>query len=135
MAEQTLGSYAFVDDPETMGIPESKKTVSSVDTYASVAVFQWPALIAGQKIELSWSLMEVAQYDALRLLYLSANIITWIPKPATLTYAGASYQVAVVDLSGVYNEGTFHHQPYRFDVKLVLLIISESVIPMLDPPT
>jgi hypothetical protein len=133
MAEQTLGAYAFMDDPEKMGIPESKKTVSSVNTYSSAAVFQWPAIIAGQQLDLFWSLMEVAQYESLRTLYLSDAVITWIPKPATLTYAGASYQVAVVGLEGVYNEATFHHQPYRFDVTLSLLILSEAVIPQLVP--
>jgi len=132
MAEQTLGEYAFADDPENMGIPESQKTVSSVDTYSSAAIFQWPAIIAGQKNELTWSLMEEEQYEALRSLYLSQDTVTWTPKPATLTSAGASYDVVVAGLKGIYNEGSFHHQPYRFDVKLTLFIISEAVIPQLE---
>jgi hypothetical protein len=134
MAEQTLGNYAFEDDPEKMGIPESKKTVAVVDTYTSVAVFQWPALIAGRHIDLLWTLMSDTMYAALRALYVSDAVVTWIPRPATLAAAGASYQVAVIGLEGVYNEATFHHQPYRFDVKLSLLILSESEIAKLEPP-
>jgi len=132
MAEQKLGNYSFVDDPEKMGIPESKKTVASVNTYATTAIFQWPAIISGQKLELFWSFMTAAQYDSLRTIYLSDSIITWIPKPATLEYAGASYQVAVTGFEGSYNDATFHHQPYRFDVKLTLHIVSESEIPHLE---
>lgn len=133
MAEQTLGTYSFEDDPEKMTIPESKKTVAVVQTYSSAAVFQWPALISGQEVSLYWTLMSDTMYGYLRALYISQDIVTWIPKPATLTYAGASYSVAVIGLEGTYNDGTFHHQPYRFNVTLTLLLLSEAEIPQLEP--
>lgn len=134
MAEQILGGYAFEDDPEKMGIPESKKIFASVKTYSGAAVFQWPPTIAGQRVELSWSLMSVDMYEALRTLYLSPEVVTWEPKPSTTTEHGKEYEVLVVSLDGVYNEATFHHQPYRFDVKLVLQILSETELDLLEEP-
>ncbi|MDX9788887.1 MAG: hypothetical protein RBT11_19075 [Desulfobacterales bacterium] len=134
MAEQTLGSYSFEDDPEKMTIPESKKVFASVQTYSGAAVFQWPANIAGQRVNLFWTLMSDEMYEELRTLYLSPSAITWCPKPSTTTEHGMEYAVAVVSLDGVYNDATFHHQPFRFDVKLVLQIISETELALLDPP-
>lgn len=118
MANQSLGSYTFEDDPEKMTIPESKKTVSVVKTYSGSAVFQWPALIQGQDIELFWTLMTDDQYDELRSLYISSDAVTWDPQ-----YLG-TYEVIVKDLKGSYCEATFHNKPYRFDVKLILHIRS-----------
>lgn len=120
---QTLGGYAFEDDPERMPIPEAKKTVAAVDTYSGTAVFQWPAIIAGQQVTLEWTLVEVAQYEALRAIYLSHDPVEWLPGD------GKSYQVVVADLTGKYADALFHHKPYRFDVELVLLILSANVIP------
>ncbi len=120
---QVLGGYEFIDDPERMPIPEEKKTVAVVGTYGGTAVFQWEPMVAGQQVTLEWTLMEVAQYEALRALYLSQDAVSWVPGD------GKSYGVVVVDLSGKYADAIFHHKPYRFDVKLILLILSATAIP------
>ena len=132
MAEQTLGGYAFEDDPETMDIPESKKIFASVATYSGTAVFQWPASIAGLQVQLSWSLMSDTMYEELRAIYLSPNAVTWVPQLSTETTHGRAYEVIVAALEGVYNEATFHHQPYRFDVKLTLHILSETELALVE---
>lgn len=135
MAEQILGEYSFEDDPEKMGIPESKKTVATVNTYSSAALFQWPAQIIGEKLVLEWTLMSDTMYEQLREFYLAGDVLTWQPRFATEDVEGATYEVVVIDLSGVYNEATFHHQPYRFDVKLTLFILSETVVPKVEKET
>lgn len=118
MANQSLGSYTFMHDPEEMTIPESKKTVSTVDTYSGSAVFQWPALIEGQEVELAWNLMTAEQYEELRALYISTEVIVWNPQ-----YLG-TYEVIVTRLEGKYLSCVFNDKPYRFKVKLVLNIRS-----------
>jgi hypothetical protein len=123
MANHSLGSYTFEDNPETLTIPESKKTVSTVQTYAGSAVFQWPALIQGREIELFWTLMTVAQYEQLRALYVSEAAVTWDPQ-----YLG-TYEVIVTDLTGTYCAGVFDQKPYRFDVRMVLNIRSFTEAP------
>ena len=116
-----LGSYTFEDNPEKLTIPESKKMVSEVKTYAGSAIFQWPALIQGQAVAMFWTVMSIAQYTAFRALYLSHDTITWNPQ-----YLG-TYQVIVADLKGKYIDGVLDINPHRIDVELVLNIRSGPV--------
>ncbi|MDX9785443.1 MAG: hypothetical protein RBT11_01610 [Desulfobacterales bacterium] len=118
MANMSLGAYTFVLNPASMDIPESKKLFAEVKTYSGSAIFQWPALIQGQTVELFWSHMGVAQYEALRALYLSDAVVTWNPQ-----YLG-TYQVVVSHLEGKYLDAVYNAHPYRYDVKMKLNIRS-----------
>lgn len=116
MPNMSLGTYTFALNPAGMDIPEAKKPFAEVKTYVGSAIFQWPALIQGQTVELVWSHMGVAQYDALREMYLSAAVVTWNPQ-----YLG-TYQVVVSHLEGKYLDGVFNANPYRWNVKMRLNI-------------
>ncbi|MDY0324794.1 MAG: hypothetical protein RBQ87_01305 [Candidatus Cloacimonadaceae bacterium] len=113
-----LDGYVFPLNPSTMPIPESKKLVSEVKTYSGSAIFQWPEVIQGQDVDLTWTYMSAAQYEQLRTIYLKDQVVTFDPK-----YLG-TYGVIVKNLTGKYHDGAFHQVPFRIDVEMKLNIRS-----------
>lgn len=113
-----LGAYTFGWNPDTMDIPESAKVVAEEKTYKGSAIFQWPALIEGQPVTMKWDWMSIAQYNSLRTLYLSPDVITWDPQ-----YLG-TYQVIVTSLKGTYIKVSLNDIAYRESVELTLNIRS-----------
>jgi len=122
MTLYTLGGYTFEGNPEKMTPPESKKTVAEVDTYSGSAIFQWPALIVGQKTKLTWPSMTETMYAQLRTLYLSQDAAAFVPDD------GYTYQVIVVDLDGEYFKYVLNSIPFRKDVELTLNIRSQTAV-------
>ena len=118
MPNMSLGAYTFALNPASMDIPESKKTFAEAKTYAGSAIFQWPALIQGETVELTWAYMSAAQYEALRAMYLSEAAVTFNPQ-----YLG-TYQVVVSHLEGKYLDSVYNANPYRWDVRMKLNIRS-----------
>ena len=118
---QVLGGYTFEDDPESMQIPERKKTVATVETYSGVATFQWApsSLPIGQHIELTWTVITNEMYQELRQRYLDMEVQIWQPGD------GSSYHVVVADLQGRYVDAVFQHNPHRLDVVMTLCIVSQ----------
>jgi len=118
MAYHTLGGYTFEWNPEKVTIPEPKKTVAQVKTHAGSDVFQWPAIIEGEEITMTWDLMSIAQYDAINTLYQSMDVVTWNPQ-----YLG-TYQVILSHFIGTYLEVSLDNIAYRENVILKLIIRS-----------
>ncbi len=119
---QRIGSTIFTWDPDMMTIPESKKTVSRVATYAGSAIFQWSDFIEGTEITLKWDLMPAAQYSALRSKYLTTDTYEWNPGLS----GGETYNVKIIDMSGSYVEVLHDDIAYRKDVVIVLDIRSKG---------
>jgi len=119
MSHQILDGYEFLRNPLTMTIPESKKTVSIVDTYSGSAIFQWTTLLQGSIVILKWKWMYLSMYDALRTKYQSMDEAVWD------TDASATYNVIVTNLKGEYFEAALDKVAYRANVELTLNIRSE----------
>jgi hypothetical protein len=117
---QSLGGVTFGWNPDRMDIPESKKTVASVLTYSSTAVFQWPEQIEGVEITLEWDWMSALQYRRLRARYLDPSIQVYNPD-----MDGETFGVIVLNLVGTYFETTLNEFAYREGVKLTLGIVSQ----------
>ncbi len=121
---QSLGGYTFFWDPDRMGIPEKKKTVSVVPTYGGSAIFEWAAILQGTRVELEWEFMPKGMYSTLRELYLQTST-SFIWDPAT---GGNTYNVQIESLKGEYFITGLHGHAYRRAVKMVLNIRSLSAI-------
>ena len=109
-----LGGYNFVWNPDTVTIPEMKKSVSRLETYQGSAIFQWASFLEGTTVELWWEWLSEAQYEALRNQYLSLDPRKWI---ASQTEA---FIVYVTNLGGKYIETGLDEFPYRMDVQMTL---------------
>jgi hypothetical protein len=117
---QGLNGYIFPVNPLKVTLPESKKTVSIVETYTGSAIFQWEAFLEGTIVELWWKWMTAEQYEQLRTIYLALDSVVW---DQTSTKA---YTVLVTKLEGEYVEAGLEDQAYRFEVKLELNIRSTA---------
>lgn len=116
-------SCDFDYDPETISpIPEARKTVDTIRTYGGSDVFEWPAIIAGQEVTLTWSLMPNAMYQSLQNLYFSGDECTWG------TRNQRTYQVVIMDLTAKFVDAVFYRNRWRLDVELKLFIRSEAIV-------
>jgi len=120
-----LGGYLFPWNPENFTPPVPEKMMSSVKTYASVAVFSWGASITGKEIVLKWDLMGNAQFDALQALFEADAIVLW-----DLDVLGQmNYYVAIKKFDGEFLD-VIYDNGYKTKVELTLLILEESSIGM-----
>ena len=118
MALQSIGDLTFAIDPNLMDIPESKKSVATVDTYTGSVIFQWDAILEGVEVELKWNWMTLAFYTALRTKYLTTDAYVWDPD------TGDTYNVIMINLDGSYFEEALSKIAYRKDITLRLSIRS-----------
>lgn len=116
--KHVLGAYTFEWNPQQMTIPDSTKVVAEVDTLNGSELFQWPATIIGQTINLYWRLMSVTMYNSLRALYVLPDKVIWNPQ-----YLG-TYEVVITELEGKYLEVILDDNGYRSDVNMKLNIRS-----------
>lgn len=119
MTAHILDTYTFDWNPDELTIPESKKIVAEAKTHDGSEIFQWDAIIKGEKIVMIWKLMSIAQYNELRTLYLSPDTVVWNPQ-----YNAVTYNVIVTGLQGKYSHVHLDDLPYRTDVELTLSIRS-----------
>jgi len=122
---QKLGTVTFLFNPDRQSIPLKKKSVASVGTYTSSAIFQWSPIWEGSSISLEWDFMPSAQYEDLVDLYLSTDAIEF-----DADNGGDKFQVIVTDLTGDYFEVAGHGLAYRKNVRIQLEIRSYTY----DPP-
>lgn len=113
-----LDSYTFPENPQTIDLIESKKTVAKVETYSGGAIFQWDATIQGTTVVLKWDDISEAFYTALRAKYVSTDIVVFDPKN------GSTYNVIVEDLVGTYVQYGLEDIPHRKGIELTLNIRS-----------
>lgn len=118
MALQSIGDLTFAIDPNLMSIPESKKSVATVETYTGSVIFQWGAILEGVEIELKWKWMDLTFYNALRTKYLTTDSYVWDPD------TGDTYNVIIVGLDGAYFEEALGKIIYRKDITLRMSIRS-----------
>lgn len=126
MARMILGGYTFVRNPSIYAPPHLMtpvKTIASVDTYDSIAVFSWGVSIVGKKLTFTWRYLPDSQYQALRSLFVADTSTVFDPQDGS----GSTYNVELTALDGRYhyklNSGG--GDVWRSDVSLDLLILSE----------
>ncbi|MCJ7760978.1 hypothetical protein MUP59_07565 [Candidatus Bathyarchaeota archaeon] len=61
MANMSLNAYTFTWNPDRWTIPELDLSYAVVQTYESVAYFEWGLSIVGKEIILEWDWMKLAQ--------------------------------------------------------------------------
>jgi hypothetical protein len=123
MGNMVLGDYTFDSNPSAVdGIIQEGKSIASVKTYTSVAVFSWGLMCAGSEILLAWDYMTTEMYDYLYALFAADEAIVFDPQDGS----SKTFNVEITDLTGKYhlylNGGTDRN---RRDVKMTLLILSE----------
>lgn len=120
-----LGDYTFEWLPDSMTIPEVKKTVAVVPTYSGSAIFQWDPLIQGEQVTLKWNFCSIEQYDALRAEYFKTASVLWVTDQMS-GETPLNYNVMVINLVGTYFDVHLDDLPYRKDVTLTLDIRSAT---------
>jgi hypothetical protein len=120
--EMSLGSYTFDWPPDKWSIPKSEKYSGRVLTYDSAAFFSFGTSIVGKEILLEWDFMPVEQFESLNSLYLDDEPKTWVPG------TGAAYTVEIVSFEGAYGDVVGYDKPYRFNVKMLLMITGEITL-------
>jgi len=115
-----LGSYTFAINPnEPVPIITEERRGSSLKTMGGVAFFSWGTFIAGQEVKLPWSFMSTTQYGELLTLLTADAQVVWNPEN------GSTYNVEILSLHGEYHLSAGASAPYRKNVELKLLIMSE----------
>ncbi len=117
--EMSLGNYAFEWPPDRWTIPKAEKYSGRVRTYGSAAFFSFGTWIVGKEILLEWDFMPDDQFETLNGLYLDDEPKLWDPG------TGEGYLVEIVSFDGAYGEVVGYDKPYRFNVKMVLMIMAE----------
>jgi len=121
MANQRLGDYVFVFNPDNMSVVETKKLVGKVNTDQGAAIFEWPAILQGTEFVLSWNWMYETQYSILRKKYIQTGVtFEWNPQTG-----GNTYEVVILDMNGKYFETLLHGGPYRENVEMLLSVNSQ----------
>ena len=116
-----LGPYDFEWNPTQYTLPEEEKSYSVVPTYDSVAFFSWGTTIVGKEIELEWDRMKEAQFTQLQTLLEADQETLWTP----ISGESTAYNVELAQLNGRFMEFAIHDAPYRDNVKLLMVIMSE----------
>jgi len=125
MGDQRLGSYTFEWDPDEMTMPYSEKVVAEVETYGGTEIFEWTPSIVGKEVTLTWKLMSIGMWNALRRRYLVTGT-TYVWDPAIV--GGTTYNVVIKKLEGSYIKQLLETKGYREGVSMVLSIRSKSNI-------
>ena len=122
MASMILGSYTFDWPPisSNIDIVRPLKSNSSVETYSTVAYFNWGSKIAGRQFNLEWEYMSGAQFSSLDALYAADEIIVW----DILGDGTKRYNVIIEKLDGAYFLN-YNDSYWRRNVKMTLLVISQ----------
>ena len=123
MANMSIGTLTFTHNPSGLNLPIKRRFVSAVDTFESVAVFSWGASIVGIRLTLTWDFMLTSDFDSLESLFVADTPIVFDPTTGAFTYT-----VEIMNLSGAIFIDPTASAPYRKDVTLELLVISETAV-------
>lgn len=124
MADMTLGSLTFnTYRPDDFTIPTARRATAVLETYGGLAFFSWGIFTVGQKINITWDIMDATLFGQLDTLLQADSSVLWKPQ----INAAKGYTVEITNLSGKLVAGA--ESPYRRDVVLELLIIAEVTIP------
>ena len=119
-----LGAYEFAWQPDRYTIPQAERVTASTRTYTSTAFFSWGVDIVGQIIGLEWEFCSEAQYAQMRAVLEADTGVVWDPnRPG---YGGMTYNVEVRSVSGEYFEVVDEEAPYRKNVRVEMMIMSEA---------
>lgn len=117
----SLDDYDFPVPPAQYTIPQSDKHSSCVLTYTSAAFFSWGLTLIGKIITLEWGMLTEEVFSQLRTIYEGDDQVVWEPGHDDL-----SFNVEILGLEGKYvGYGYGDEQPWRRDVKLTMVIMSE----------
>lgn len=116
----TLGATTFTQNPESMTYIQPELAATSKRTLGGVAVFSWGAFQVGQAVTLRWSYCRSALYTALHGIVSADAAVTFDPEN------GHTYTVRALSIKGEYTVGTTATVPFRKNVELVLVILSED---------
>ena len=119
MDAMTLGSYTFAENPAQFTEPKNIRHSAFIKTYSSVAFYSWGIFIAGEECVLEWEYMAEAMFEELQAIIEADTQVVWNPQ------TGETYNVEALSLDGPLIEKSILDAPYRKDVKLLLLIMSE----------
>lgn len=120
-AKMRIGPYDFEWNPTLYTIPEADKDYSVVETYESVAFFSWGTSIVGKEVTLEWDRMKEQQFDQLQTLLELDQETVWTP----ISGEAVAYNVELCQLQGKFMDFAIHDAPYRDNVKLLMVIMSE----------
>jgi len=121
----TLGNYTFATNPHKISPVIDKRKISAlVDTYDSVATFDFGSRIEGLEVTFQWDYLEAEQYDELQTLLETAGDLE-------LNFGGsnyATYDVHLMGLTGSYfmNILDTSQELRRQDVTLTMVITGEQ---------
>lgn len=121
MPKMRLDTYDFEWNPAQYTIPKVDKSYSVVPTYETVAFFSWGTKLVGKEIVLEWDMMPDAQFSALQSILELEGEVVW----TVMSGEATAYNVNVCALDGKFIEKSIHDAPYRTDVKLTMVIMSE----------
>jgi len=118
MSNQVLGGYTFAYDPDPLTWSGVHKVKSRADlpTISSNISYNW-GFVDWDPVELHWSAMSDAMYDALYALHIASDgalTYTWNPQ------LGTQYTVEIVDF-----QGKQFNTAWWYDVTMTLKIIAE----------
>jgi hypothetical protein len=121
MNAMTLGGYTFWRNPTQFDIPKDYRSSDTANTYSGVMFFSWGIFTDGQEITLEWDWMTDTMFNTLQTLLEQDTAHNWNSQ------LGTSYVVQILKLEGKYLESALSDAPWRRNVKLTLLIRSESL--------
>jgi hypothetical protein len=116
----TLGAVTFTQNPESMTYIQPEKSATAIKTYEGTAFFSWGTFQIGQEVTLKWGFCPSALYSSLLTLLGNDAAVTFDPENSH------TYTVELMSLEGAYFVGSSTTTPYRKDVVLKLLILSED---------
>lgn len=121
-----LGDYTFAMNPSIYTPPNlltPRKRIATVETFESLAVFNWGTTIVGMPWPLEWRYITKSQYDQFEALFLADGQLPFDPARED----GKTYLVELLSLTGKYmyklnNPGG---ELWYKDARLELLILEE----------
>ena len=123
MEKMTLGTHEFWRNPTNCTEPKERKITSIVPTYTSVVYFSWGMKIAGQEIVLSWDWMPSDEFAEFQDILAENVQKTFVPRSDV---SGEYYNVEVLSVEGDLLKSSLWDAPWRKEVEVSLVIISEG---------
>lgn len=119
MANISIDSYTLTQNPASVTIVRKYKPCAAVETYSSMAVFEWAVTIIGKEIELTWEYLGITDFDELDKAYQKSGAVVYDPQDGN----SKTYNVHIMELDGEYHR--MMETGYRKNVKMKLRILSE----------
>jgi hypothetical protein len=119
--EMSLNGYDFPWAPDRWTIPKADKFTGRTLTWSSAGFFSFGSSIIGKEIVLEWDWMSREQFDALDAIVQADTQVAWVTG-----YYGDAFNVEILGLDGEYFEVTAYEFPWRRNVKLTMMIMSQN---------